>query len=197
MPTSASVTRCNRHSPTSIRHLNGPNRLTSCHAATSTPRRPRLWRTSSSPAAPSSKTTSPTDACAKATTTSRWRQRCSTRSSTAAPTSGSCRQFASGIQASTQSHRLEVHIGFELLYLAHNSALFSECEPGHDRLLEERKFIAEHPLFFIGRMHEKAVGAQVTGHYAPLIELAWGVLLRDTEDLSRAARTSPNKVEER
>lgn len=100
----------------------------------------------------------------------------------------------SGVRATKASHQLEDHIGFELAYLSYNSACFAVEEPGVERIAREAAFIEEHPLSFVGRLHEKATAASVTGYYAPLIELAWGFLLADADELRRMASGDRSRI---
>jgi TorA maturation chaperone TorD len=96
-----------------------------------------------------------------------------------------------GVQASSDSHQFEDHLGFELLYLAMTSARLAELPPGSRDATnlagERRAFIQEHPLSFIEPLYEKAREASeersLVGYYSALLELVWGVLLWDLEIL--------------
>jgi TorA maturation chaperone TorD len=99
---------------------------------------------------------------------------------------------AAGLKASAESHQFEDHIGFELLFLAVNSARFLETEPSLDDIGTQVRFIKEHPLAFIGEMCEKAVEscteAASPGYYPALLTLIWGFLIWDSELLDEYLR---------
>lgn len=84
---------------------------------------------------------------------------------------------------SDDAHQLEDHLGVELLFLAAVSGRFAALPegPGATDVAEQREFIAQHPLSWIGRLHQLASEHAPNGFYPALIELAWGVLIWDEE----------------
>jgi TorA maturation chaperone TorD len=102
-----------------------------------------------------------------------------------------------GYRARAESHQLEDHIGFELLYLAMRYADMAESErnpiePGtfsqvSDLIAEElREFISRHPLTFVEALYDKALASCADnppspGYYPALIKLAHGLLLADAQ----------------
>jgi len=91
-----------------------------------------------------------------------------------------------GLALAEDARQLEDHIGAELLYLATLSSQFAEAAsaPSAEEVVEQRDFITEHPLSFIGKLCSRADEHAPGGYYPSLIRLAWGVLLWDNDLLS-------------
>ena len=89
-----------------------------------------------------------------------------------------------GLALKEDAHQLEDHIGAELLFLAAMSERFVGKAPSADEVTDQVAFIDGHPLWWIGKLHAKAVAAADLGYYPALIELVWGVLEWDKELLS-------------
>jgi TorA maturation chaperone TorD len=88
-----------------------------------------------------------------------------------------------GLKASAQSHQLEDHLGFELLYLSAKCHQFAEFDLSDEALREQQGFIEEHPLSFISKMREKAEHSSTTGYYPALLQLIEGFLLLDSANI--------------
>lgn len=89
-----------------------------------------------------------------------------------------------GLGLDEETHQLEDHLGVELLYLAAMSERFAAGAPSAADVRGQAGFIQEHLLWWVGDLHAKAEALAPEGYYAPVIELAWGVLLWDAELLA-------------